>query len=204
MEKQRDIFIADEGDQWFRRNRPYLSAVNDPVLRVLTELAPARLLEVGAANGWRLAEARRRWGAQGTGVEPSQAARNDGAARFPEVTLLAGTADRLPLDDRSVDCVVFGWCLYLCDRADLFRIAAEADRVLASPGYVVVYDFFTPAPYSNPYCHREGVRSFKMDHSVLWSWHPAYTVWRHEVMGFHGADPANVDDRLAVTVLRRE
>lgn len=200
---QKEEFLRGEGDQWFRRNASALTPENDPVLRVLMGFKPARLLEVGCSNGWRLAEAQRLWGAQCTGVEPSAEARADGA-RFTGVTLHAGTADALPIADNSVDCVVFGWCLYLCDRSDLFRIAAEADRVLASPGYIVIYDFCTPAPYSNPYSHLKGVQSFKMDYGRLWSWHPSYTVWRHEVMGFHGKNPANVDDRLAVTVLRHD
>jgi ubiquinone/menaquinone biosynthesis C-methylase UbiE len=44
-----------------------------------------------------------------------------------------GTADELPFPNNSFDIVVFDFCLYLCDRLDLFKITAEADRVLNKP-----------------------------------------------------------------------
>ena len=45
-----------------------------------------------------------------------------------------GTADKLPFEDQSVDILVYGFCLYLCDREDMFNIAAEANRVIKSSG----------------------------------------------------------------------
>ena len=199
---QRDVFRAGEGNEWFRRNESAITPDGDPVLKVLADLKPKRLLEVGCSNGWRLEEARKRFGALGTGLDPSQQALTDGLGKYPDLRLKRGTAESLPFDTQEFDCIVYGWCLYLCDREDLFYIAAEGDRVLAPGGYIVIYDFCTPHAYSNPYSHREGIQSYKMDYARLWSWNPRYTIWRHEVMGFHGVDPMNVDDRLAVTVLK--
>lgn len=210
MDDQKTVFLRGEGDAYFRRNAEHnahehaatlANLRHDPVIRVLAEFRPNRILEVGASNGWRLDVARRLWGAHAAGIDPSRDAVTDGQQRYPEVALRLGTADALP--NESFDCVIFGFCLYLCDRADLFRIAAEADRVLASNGYLVLYDFFPPSPYRNPYSHQAGVFSYKMDYSVLWRWHPAYTSWRHEVTAAPGEDANDPDRRLAVTVLKK-
>jgi SAM-dependent methyltransferase len=207
MGEQRTAFLDSEGDRYFQRNAQELDKqhaaalsdpTKDPILRTLLALKPPSILEIGAANGWRLDVAHRLWGARCHGVDPSRAAVDAGCARFPHVSLHVATADRLP--DVQVDCVIFGCCLYLCDRADLFRIAAEADRVLQTGGYLIVFDFYPPAPYRNAYAHRPGMFSYKMDYATLWSWHPAYVPWSHEVMGPNPADP---DQRLAVSVLRK-
>lgn len=210
MDDQKAVFSRGEGDGYWRRNAETLGKqhaaalaepATDPILRALLPLRPERILEVGAANGWRLDVARRLWQSQGVGIDPSSEAVADGLTRFPEIALHVGTADKLP--DGPFDCVVFGFCLYLCDRADLFRIATEADRVLAPRGCIVVYDFFPPAPYRNAYAHQAGVFSHKMDYSRLWSWNPAYVVWQHEVTSHPGKSPDDADERLAVTVLKK-
>ena len=66
------------------------------------------------------------------GIEPSFKAVE--TACTSGVNAVQGTADRLPYRDGLFDVVVFGFCLYLCDREDLFRIASEADRVLNDQG----------------------------------------------------------------------
>jgi len=203
---QRTLFLAGEGDGWFERNRVALAGVDaaaDPVVRALAGLPPPqRILEIGCADGWRLERLRQSTGAACFGVEPSATAVAEGAERFPSLTLARGTADRLPFADDEFDAVVFGFCLYLCDPSDHFRIAAEADRVLAEGGWMVIYDFLPPRPWRNPYAHREGLYSHKMDYARMFTWHPSYRV--HEVSRAEaGAQPAAPDDRIAVTVLRK-
>lgn len=206
---QKAQFLAGEGDRYFQRNATDEDALHtaalrdpssDPILSVVAPLKPARILEIGCTNGWRMDAGHQLWGAQVFGIDPSSSAIADGA-RFENVTLQVGTADALP--NITVDCVVFGFCLYLCDRADLFRIASEADRVLAPDGYLVVHDFFPPTPRSRPYSHLQGVTSHKMDYSTLWRWHPFYSLWEHRVMAHPGADPNDPDARLCVTVLKK-
>jgi SAM-dependent methyltransferase len=203
---QREVFLDREGDSYFERNvkkldekhaEVLLHPERDPVLKELVRLRPKRILEVGCANGWRLDAAYQLWGADCIGIDPSAAAVSDGIARFPHLNLAGGTADQLPCV--RVDCVVFGFCLYLCDTSDLFHIAAEADRILNRHGYLVIYDFYPPAPHSNPYAHRQGLFSRKMDYSKLWSWHPSYMQFSHSLCG-ESPDPY---DPEAVTVLRK-
>jgi SAM-dependent methyltransferase len=210
--QQKAAFVAGEADEYFCRNVEALTKIHDraladptvdPILRALIDIKPASILEIGAANGWRLDVALRLWGTRGVGIEPSREAVADGALRYPGIALHAGTADQMPVESAAFDCVVFGFCLYLCDRSDLFYIAAEANRVLKPGGYLAILDFYPPVPYRNPYAHRQGLFSHKMDHGTLWSWHPDYSIWRHEVLAHEGKSADDPDERLAVTVLKK-
>lgn len=63
----------------------------------------------------------------------------------------------------------------MCDREDLFKIAYEADRVLAEGGTIVLLDFNTSIPYKNFFYETEKY-SFKMDYGSMFLWNPAYTL----------------------------
>lgn len=215
MASQKDAFLAGEGDAWFQRNqavtgRPgYLD--QDPIIAAVAEIRRAqsssaienlRLLEIGCSNGRRLARLRDEHGLDVAGVEPSAAATADAASQGLDVKV--GTADHLPQADASFDIVAFGFCLYLCDPADLFRIANEADRVTRSPGWIIVHDFFSRVPTERPYHHLPGVVSRKMDYRTLFDWHPHYTCYSHHV-GRHqtGAFEDDHDEWVATSVLRK-
>jgi ubiquinone/menaquinone biosynthesis C-methylase UbiE len=100
-------------------------------------LAPlsGSVVEVGCGNGRNFA----RYPAAVTGVtavepEPhlrSLATRAAGAAPVP-VTVVAGTAEALPLPDGSADAAVL--CLVLCSLPDRERALAEVTRVLRPGG----------------------------------------------------------------------
>jgi len=206
---QKATFLETEGDTFFRRNERSFAShhagamkdpKSDPVIAVIDRLRPKRVLEVGCANGWKLDVIRRLYGADVAGIDPSAEAI---AAGFPGIDLKVATADALPFADAAFDCVVFGFCLYLCDRADLFKIASEADRVLAAGGHIVIYEFFAPVSHVRPYHHRDGVLTHKMDFSRLWSWHPAYALWSHEIHVLPGKDASDPNEWYATSVVRK-
>lgn len=196
MTTQKEIFISSEGDAWFRRNEAALAKVDysgDAVCRRVDELARGtalRIVEIGCGDGSRLEYLARHGGHQVNGIDPSQAAVAKARARGVEA--FQATADRLPFADDSCDVLVFGFCLYLCDDADLFRIGAEAHRVLAADGWLLILDFEAPSPNYRPYHHFPGVQSRKMDYKSMFLWHPAYTLASHEK--FHHATHAWTDD----------
>lgn len=207
---QRTQFIHSEGDAFFRRNQVALTqgelAARDPVLRLLEGWGhpPAKVLEVGCANGWRLQQLVNRGAGSGFGIDPSPAAISEGKAAHPGLQLQVGTAESLPFADGSMDMVVFGFCLYLCDPADHFRIVAEADRVLADHGSLLVFDFDPPTPYRNAYAHQKAIFSYKFKFEQLFLAHPHYQLLSKTASAHGGGRATNPDEQVAVSWLIKE
>ena len=210
--KQKDIFLQIEGDAWFSRNQQNVARrklpEDDPLLRELIDLLPKgaggvlKVLEVGCGDGTRLAWMKENLSADCYGIDPS--AQAVAAARSKGINAQQGTADELPFNNKSFDVVIFGFCLYLCDREDLFRIASEADRVLRSSGWMMLLDFFSSVPRAKKYHHRLGVQSYKMDYRKLFIWHPDYECITHKVR--HHAEVNYTDDTdewIAVSVMKK-
>jgi ubiquinone/menaquinone biosynthesis C-methylase UbiE len=208
--KQKDHFITGEGDAWFNRNCDAITNKKLPnddfILSEILCLPPPpniyRVLEIGCSNGLRLEWLINNLGWQCSGLDPSAKAVNEACKRG--VDAHQGTADRLPFPASSFDIVVFGFCLYLCDRDDLFRIAYEADRVCANPGWLIIHDFYSPLPCARVYHHLEGLFSYKMDYRNLFLWHPEYTCFKHTVSQ-HGKSCYTDDQQewVATSVLRK-
>ena len=208
--KQKDIFQKSEGDAWMQRNQQALAqkkAADDPLFREVLEFLPPKadgfkVLEIGCGDGTRLAWLKDAKNIDAYGIDPSAQAVT--AANKKGIQAQIGTADHLPFETASFDAVIFGFCLYLCDREDLFRIAGEADRVLRSPGWLSILDFYSPVPQSNTYQHHANVQSYKMDYKTLFTWNPHYTCFtekvRHHVSGAY-TDTAN--EWISTIVLRK-
>jgi SAM-dependent methyltransferase len=188
--RQKDAFLAGEGDAWFERNADLLANIKlpegDPLLTEILAIMPqlrsphkTRILEVGCGPGVRLAWLRDNLDFDCHGIDPSAAAMT--LANSLGIDARVGTADELPFENDYFDVVVFGFCLYLCDRDDLFKIAAEADRVLKNPGWLLIRDFYSPNPSARDYRHKAGVYTYKMDYSTLFNWNPNYVVYSHRV-----------------------
>ena len=208
---QKNAFLEGEADRWFARNAERLADFGDrrrcdEVVAALSgmDLKIGRIAEIGCADGWRLDMLRRRFGAACSGIDPSAEAVSSGRKRYPALDLQVATADRLPFASSAFDVVIFGFCLYLCDREDLFRIAAEADRVLTANGHIVIYDFIATFPYRNAYSHLPGLFSYKMDYAQMFLWNPAYRLIYQKLFSHGGvSDLTDIDNRLSVSVLGR-
>ncbi|MCP5335064.1 MAG: class I SAM-dependent methyltransferase [Oceanospirillaceae bacterium] len=209
VNKQTDIFLSGEADKWFERNFADSGKKNmqhDMALNYLKgcDLNAHLILEIGCADGWRLNELNKLFNCECVGIEPSSKAIEAGMQRYANIKFMQGTADSINLNDASVDCIVIGFCLYLCDRADLFKIASEVDRVLKDKGILVITDFMPPFPYANRYCHKEGVLSYKMDYSSMFLWNPFYRKIYFDVMPMTGdRSDTSVDARVGLVVLQK-
>lgn len=191
--KQKEAFLESEADAWFNRNRDSLGNV-DPVTDAIVSAAikPRHVLEVGCANGWRLAKLRTMFGCEVIGVEPSREAAMD-AARL-RIPVLQTTASCLPVTPGDYDMVIYGFCLYLLDPSDWLRSVAEGDAVLEPGGHLVIHDFAAIArPFARHYEHRAGILSYHFDFAGLWLASPLYHVVARHMVG---------DDEM-VTVLKK-
>jgi len=213
--RQKKVFLESEGDAYHRRNVGKYSpdeldrmAADDEVIKALRALkiVPVDLLEVGCGAASRLECIRKAFGTNCHGIEPSQEAVLFARQSSPGIHVEQGVASEIPFEAGQFDTVVMGFCLYLCDREDLFKIAYEADRVLRDGGFLMVFDFVTAFPYANPYKHRPGLLSYKMDYSMLFRWNPAYRLLYHTVFTHNPDIPAHAappDEHVAVSVLHK-
>jgi len=131
------------------------------------------VLEIGCANGWRLAALRAKYDCEVNGVEPSMQGCIEAASRRVPVWRI--TAESLPAGNETHDLVIYGFCLYLTDPVDWLKIAAEGDRVLKNGGHLIIHDFVEPTrPFAKRYAHHDDVLAYHMRFSALWLSHPGY------------------------------
>ncbi len=93
-----------------------------------------RVLDLAAGTG-KLTRALTGFGAQVVAVEPVAGMREKLVASLPEVTTLEGTAERIPLDDGTLDGVVVAQAFHWFDAA---AAATEIHRVLVPDGALAV------------------------------------------------------------------
>ena len=213
---QSRLFLEGEGDRWHARNAAAANPDGLPpeiasLLRVLGPHADRinRVLDIGCGAGAKLAALCRGLGAQGEGIDPSAAAVADGNARFggqnPALALQVGTAAALPFGDAAFDLVLFGFSLYLVDRPDMFRVAAEADRVLQPGGFLAIHDFDPSARHKRPYRHQAGVFSHKTDHAAFFTAGGHYHLVAKDSLSQTGAHfVRDSDERVAISILYKE
>lgn len=210
---QKEIFWNEEGDAWFERNHLAIQnhefGFDDPVIKAVLKILPSidnkviKVLEIGCGEGKRLAWLANNLTLECHGVDPSQKAVN--SARQVGVCAKRATADSLPYDSGVFDIAIFGFCLYLCDRDDLFRIASEANRVLKPDGWIIIQDFFSENPVRREYHHKKGLYSYKMNYRGLFDWHPSYTCFFHELIHHVTLDYTdNSQEWVAISILRKK
>lgn len=179
--KQAQAFLVGEGDAWLERNKQKLPPRNDPVIDalVLNSIMPERALEIGCADGWRLKRMSDIYLCEVAGLDPRKS---------DEAWIEQGTARSLPYKDNAFDVIIYGFCLYLCDREDLFKIVTEGDRVLVDGGHLVIHDFHPEYPHKRAYKHCNNIYSYKMDYAKLWLGNPAYKLVTCMVTGLTESD----------------
>lgn len=193
MGKQETEFLNNEGDQWYGRNKdkPYNNYRNEIIASVIPE--PSSIVEFGCGDGRYLADLQNLYGSKCLGIEPSDAAITIGRKQYPGLTFICGTASyRFLL--KEYDLVIYGFCLYLCDRSSLCNIVAAGDRALKNGGHLVIHDFDPEHSHRVPYHHMEGLFSYKQDYSKLWLANPAYSLVNKTV----------IEDDTAVWVLKKD
>ncbi len=207
------IFANFEGNNWFARNQSALQHYEsdaDMPLRLLTlyNIQPQQVLEVGAANGFRLATLAGRYGARAVAVEPSTDAIADGQRAFPLVEFIRGEAHDLPLQERF-DLIIVNFVLHWVDRQHFLSAIGEIDRVLADGGYLLIGDFCPANPTKVPYHHLPdaGVYTYKQNYAA-----PFLASGLYHLVSFLTSDHAskvtrgdvNEQERIGTWLLRKQ
>ncbi len=180
---QRYVWENGAGDDWFRRNKDSLGNRDlvEPVLNSIKGFAPQSILEVGAANGWRLKQLRDKYGCKITGIDPSPEAIAAGADDGIHIDL--GTADNLPYENESFDLIIFGFCLCFISPEDWFDIVRESNRVLKNGGLLLIYDFVGTKFFKrrmmkimqDSVLEERPLYLYNFNWSTLWLVYPSYT-----------------------------
>lgn len=191
--KQSEVFLKGEAEQWFARNQNKLPLDNDPVMEAIeySKITPNSVLEIGCSNGWRVKAMQKKWGCMAYGIDPMF------KTIFSAWNCRRGTADNVPHTSNTFDLVIYGWCLYLCDREDLFKIVSEGDRITKEGGYILIHDFHAAKSHKRKYKHKDELFSFKMDHSALWLANPTYKLITRQMFG-------SGDDQTSITIIRKD
>lgn len=210
---QSEIFLNEEANEWFRRNREkisihqsfidiaYINEILSPDIWVLSSI-----LEIGCASGVKLNLLCSTYNSNGVGIDPSSLAIAEANAleksKRNQLTFQVGVASKLPLDDQSFDLVYFSFCLYLVPPEEIEIAYLEANRVLKPGGFLVITDFDSNIETSKAYHHKPGLFSFKRFNSEYYIRKLGYSLvakksYSHESDSFH-LDP---DERVATEIL---
>ena len=171
----------------------------------------SKILEIGAGDGSQLAYLAEGLNANAVGIEPSaKAVKKWENRRYKKkggekTSLQVGLANNLPFNDDEFDFVIFGHCLYLLDRKDVYYAIAEADRVLKDGGLISIVDFDPLIPHSNPYTHRQGIKSYKNNYSKIFLSSGHYSLmykhsFSHSAFSFHDDN----NERLSLSLLFKQ
>ena len=154
MEKQSDVWLETEGNNWFARNGEFLGKKNDIASSILDiyGIKPRRALEIGCANGFRLAALNERFGTAVTGVDPSVKALEDGKKKYPNVRLMRGMAESFVLEEKF-DLVIVNFVFHWVGRDVLLKAAANADGCVEDGGFLLIGDFGTENFLRRSYHH---------------------------------------------------
>jgi len=172
---QDKIFYKKEGDEWFNRNKDYISrnkCDKDFPIRIIEMLGlkPEKTLEIGASNGYRLAEISKKLEkGKYVAVEPSKIAIEDGKKKYPFIDFRRGLMYNLPMEDEKFDLVIVNFVFHWVEREHLLRSVAEIDRVLNNGGYLIIGDFLPDVPTKVKYHHLpdKGVYTYKQDYANI-------------------------------------
>lgn len=153
MDSAKQEFQAFERDGWNEVAGEYgeftagvTSEVSEALLDAANVSGGSRVVDVASGPGWTAAVAAER-GAATIGVDISEAMVAQASSRFPEVDFRVGSAEELPLEDRSVDAVVsaFGMPHF----ADHAAFVAESARALDAGGRIAFASWYPPQ--TNPF-----------------------------------------------------
>jgi len=170
MGKQDKIFFECEGNNWFTRNKESLKPDGDlPIfLMEIYNIKPRCVLEVGASNGYRLAEIYKKFKAEVYAVDPSQNAIKDGEKEFPFIIFQRATMETMQYERHFFDLIIVNSVFHWIDRETLLSSIANLDSVLKWGGYLIIGDFQLPYPIKRKYHHlEEKVFTYKLDYKKI-------------------------------------
>lgn len=150
----KNVWLEFEGDNWFLRNKEHLGKDSDiPLLLLqLYSIRPKKVLEIGAANGYRLAKIHEQYNSDVTAIEPSQKAVEDGKRKYPFVRFIRSTCEDADVQGKF-NLIIANFVFHWIYREDLYACVCKIDKMLEEGGYLIVGDFGTDYFFKKKYHH---------------------------------------------------
>jgi pseudaminic acid biosynthesis-associated methylase len=136
--------------------------------RVLGDIAPTRVVEVGCNVGWNLVYLKEVGVPELYAVEPQTYAVERARARSPELGVLCGTAFDLPFRDGFADLAFTSGVLIHIAPTDVPAAMAEMYRV--SRRWIIAIEYDAPVEQAIKYRGTDE-SLWKRDHGALWQAH---------------------------------
>lgn len=214
---QKNIFINNEGNMWFKRNINHVIKYDikkDIIINYIKnqniDLNGKKILEIGCSNGYRLNYLKNEFDCECYGIEPSLDAVNFCKENFSGVNIKQGCSIDIDYQEKF-DFVFIGFCLYLVDRDDLFQTVNLINKVLNTNGIVINLDFIGNKIYKNKYKHCDSIYCYKMNYTNLFTSNPQYIeifkkIYHHEKCNnstYNISDLDNLDDLIEISVIKK-
>ncbi|RLJ03607.1 MAG: class I SAM-dependent methyltransferase [Candidatus Aenigmatarchaeota archaeon] len=150
----KNLWIEFEGDNWFLRNKDHLGKNFDIPLFLLElySIKPKKVLEIGAANGYRLARIYKQYNCDVIGIEPSQRAIQDGKKKYPFIKFFRDTCESFNTHERF-DLVIVNFVFHWIYRENLYVCVQKIDELLEINGHLIIGDFGTEYFFKRRYHH---------------------------------------------------
>ena len=164
MSQPLEVWVGEFGDSYIERNGDKTIQSRAAMWRrVLRDITPGTILEVGANIGLNIRALQKVTGARLLAVEPNNAARR--VLKTVTDDAYDGTADKLWLADGSVNLVATWGVLIHIHPDDLADACAEMYRV--SNRYIVCIEYFSDKPEEIEYRGQSGML-WKRDFGSFW------------------------------------
>ena len=162
---QLNLWRSDFGRQYTDRNDVEKPERVVTWKRLLGDIVPERVIEVGCNVGWNLEYLHRLGAKELYAVEPQAYAVARARSRRPEFGVLQGTAFDLPFKDGFADLAFTSGVLIHIAPQDIARAMAEIYRV--SKRYIVAIEYDAPTEQAIKY---RGTNDslWKRDHGGIW------------------------------------
>ena len=99
--------------------------------------------------------------------------------------------------------ITIAYKYYIIGYIYLFKIIYDTDRVLKSGGVIIIHDFYSTIPYSNNYKHLKKIKSYKMDYSKLFTYHPSYKLLYRNIYPYDKSIKVSKDNRLGLFAIKK-
>ena len=104
----------------------------------------SRVLDIGSGLGDTVNFLREEYGMDALGLEPSELLIEEACKKYPDITIIKGVGEKIPLEEGSLDGAFAECTLTLMD--DLDAVVDECSRALRKGGYFVISDVYARRP----------------------------------------------------------